>query len=59
MITETQEPVADTSSESEAAPLEAPLEAPSTWMDDVPEDYRGEKSLNKYKAWAVSSVIGG
>jgi hypothetical protein len=38
MNTETQEPVADTSSESEAAPLEAP----STWMDDVPEDYRGK-----------------
>ncbi len=46
MITETQEPVADTSSESE----EAPLEAPATWIDDVPEDYRGEKSLSKYQS---------
>jgi len=46
MITETQEPATDTSSESE----EAPLEAPATWIDDVPEDYRGEKSLSKYQS---------
>ena len=38
MATETQEPVTDTSSESEAAPLEAP----TIWIDDVPEDYRGK-----------------
>ena len=46
MATETQEPVTDTSSESEAAPLEAP----TTWIDDVPEDYREEKSLSKYQS---------
>ena len=46
ITTETQEPAADTSSESE----EAPLEAPATWIDDVPEDYRGEKSLSKYQS---------
>jgi hypothetical protein len=46
MSIETQEPETDTSSESEGAPLEAP----STWMDEVPEDYRGEKTLSKYQS---------
>ena len=48
ITTETQEPdVPDTSSESEAAP-EA-QEAPPSWRDDVPEDYREEKTLSKYE----------
>ncbi len=46
MITETQEPVtSDTSSESE----EASVETSPSWRDEVPEDYRGEKTLSKYE----------
>ena len=43
MVTETQEPVtSDTSSEAEET-----VEAPPSWRDEVPEDYREEKTLSK------------
>jgi hypothetical protein len=46
MITETQEPVeSDTSSEAAET-----VEAPPSWRDDVPEDYREEKTLSKYQS---------
>jgi len=45
MSTETQEPVTpDTSSEAEET-----VEAPPSWRDEVPEDYREEKTLSKYQ----------
>jgi len=47
MNTETQEPVADTSSESEELTQETPV---ATWMDEVPEEYRDEKTLSKYQS---------
>jgi hypothetical protein len=47
MATETQEPGADTSSESEELTQETPV---ATWMDDVPEEYRDEKTLSKYQS---------
>jgi hypothetical protein len=47
METETQEPVTDTSSESEELTRETPAAA---WMDDVPEEYREEKTLSKYQS---------
>jgi hypothetical protein len=47
MNTETQEPVADTSSESEALTQETPV---APWMDEVPEEYRDEKTLSKYQS---------
>jgi hypothetical protein len=51
ITTETQEPVVpDTSSESEATP--EVQEAPPSWRDDVPEDYREEKTLSKYQTVA-------
>ena len=46
MITEAQEPVtSDTSSEAEET-----VEAPPSWRDEVPEDYREEKTLSKYQS---------
>lgn len=46
MNTETQEPVTpDTSSEAEET-----VEAPPSWRDEVPEDYREEKTLSKYQS---------
>lgn len=45
MSIETQEPVTpDTSSEAEET-----VEAPPSWRDEVPEDYREEKTLSKYQ----------
>ena len=49
MITETQEPVTDTSSESEETQEETPV---ATWIDEVPEDDREEKSISKYQSVA-------